>query len=396
MYITCPKCSTSYNVDGSNIGPTGRAVRCFNCSHSWRQLPVAARPVQDPSYASYAAQHHQLPMPPQYYPQGPYHDLQAYGQQAGYPLQNHQTRPQYPGSGRPSDLADAEPMNTSDQYIDPASTSHSDLIKRLDPDSGFKDIPLTEPDEDIKPEPDDGDLPSEEELDAMFGDVDSVPSLEPEADDNLADADEEELETLEDPLPLETLAQGPEETSSAEEIEPDNIPDPEPIPMAFPAEDEPHKKRGGKGLIIFGVIIVLLASIFAGGVIMRETVVSYLSGANTVYSMIGLRVPQAGDGLDLRFSEPRRDEKLEDKIIIDLVVENITDESLPVPDVITKATDADGNVVQEITTQPSKRTVKPGEVIRFKAVFKKVVPTAKDISVPVWAEIKKPDGQEKK
>ena len=66
------------------------------------------------------------------------------------------------------------------------------------------------------------------------------------------------------------------------------------------------------------------------------------------------------------------------------------------PDVITKATDANGTVVQEVTTQPPKRILKPGGIIRFEAVFEKVVPTAKDISVPKWGEFPSPDDNKKK
>ena len=45
-------------------------------------------------------------------------------------------------------------------------------------DNDFEDIPLTEPDDDIRPEPDgdgeDGNLPSDEELEAMFGEDDEI------------------------------------------------------------------------------------------------------------------------------------------------------------------------------------------------------------------------------
>ena len=174
-----------------------------------------------------------------------------------------------------------------------------------------------------------------------------------------------------------------DEAYPAEDLEPDNI-------------HEPDEKRGGEGLIISGVIIILLAGIFAGASIMREKVISYWSGANTVFSFVGLRIPQPGDGLDLRFTDPQRDKKVEDKIVINLIVENMTEKAQPVPDVITQATDANGTVVQKVITQPPKRTVKPGETIRFKAVFEKIAPTARDISIPSWGELPSPDNKKKK
>lgn len=35
MLIVCPNCTTSYQVDGSSLGPTGRSVRCVRCRHVW-------------------------------------------------------------------------------------------------------------------------------------------------------------------------------------------------------------------------------------------------------------------------------------------------------------------------------------------------------------------------
>lgn len=51
MRITCPSCSTSYDVDGSLFGDQGRPVRCTNCGHQWLQARIAdpaAEPVPPP------------------------------------------------------------------------------------------------------------------------------------------------------------------------------------------------------------------------------------------------------------------------------------------------------------------------------------------------------------
>ena len=209
-----------------------------------------------------------------------------------------------------------------------------------------------------------------------------------------------DLDALEDPEPIGGLSS--EQSVTGEDIDPDDIPDPEPIPGVFGAADDADEgeeaggKRSRKGLIFICVLIVLLAGVSTGAAIMREMVVTYWSGANDIFSLVGLRVPQLGDGLDLRYKEPRRDGKEEDKLIIDLIVENISDESKNVPDVITKAVDANGAVVQTISTPPPKRTLKPGETIRFKGVFEKVVPTAKKVSKPGWGDIPVSGKPEKK
>src|SRR3990172_3138279 len=74
MYITCPSCSTSYEVDGTQIGPQGRAVRCFNCRHTWQQYPVAAAPARMPRGQPAMA------APPRYAPSEPAYGEPAYAE----------------------------------------------------------------------------------------------------------------------------------------------------------------------------------------------------------------------------------------------------------------------------------------------------------------------------
>ncbi len=43
MILTCPECTTSYEADDALLGPTGRKVKCHNCSNIWmvtRDVPV--------------------------------------------------------------------------------------------------------------------------------------------------------------------------------------------------------------------------------------------------------------------------------------------------------------------------------------------------------------------
>lgn len=37
MFVSCPSCSTRYQIDASRIGAAGRKVRCTRCKHEWLQ-----------------------------------------------------------------------------------------------------------------------------------------------------------------------------------------------------------------------------------------------------------------------------------------------------------------------------------------------------------------------
>lgn len=50
MIVTCPNCSTRYQLDAGALVPSGRALRCVRCGHTWTQRPVsdtAARVVEE-------------------------------------------------------------------------------------------------------------------------------------------------------------------------------------------------------------------------------------------------------------------------------------------------------------------------------------------------------------
>jgi predicted Zn finger-like uncharacterized protein len=47
MILTCPQCSTRYQVDGAKFPSTGRNVRCAKCGHVWHQLGPMAEPDPD-------------------------------------------------------------------------------------------------------------------------------------------------------------------------------------------------------------------------------------------------------------------------------------------------------------------------------------------------------------
>lgn len=54
MILTCPSCSTRYEVDAWKFPPQGRDVRCHKCGHTWHEMrpdyvpPPRPEPVPEP------------------------------------------------------------------------------------------------------------------------------------------------------------------------------------------------------------------------------------------------------------------------------------------------------------------------------------------------------------
>ena len=110
--------------------------------------------------------------------------------------------------------------------------------------------------------------------------------------------------------------------------------------------------------------------------------------------MVGLRVPQPGDGLTVTSANPQRDEENDDRVTFDLIVENVSEDTQRIPVVITTATDANGAVVQETVTEPPQATIGLGKTVRYKGEFKSIAATARDIfsrfgGLPGDAQMKK-------
>ena len=414
MYISCPKCSTSYTIDGRNVDSGGRKVRCFKCGQAWLQHPepvlqsAPTRSEQTPEPAleqqqkATASDHH-----PQHFGSG-YPPLPLNtdpGSAAPYPPYYPPPYPPYypppppttdPGSAAPyppyypppyPDPPGATPVAEQSQLaLEPETTTASTLQS--------DDLPSLVQSEETTPDPsesvDISSLPSEEELAEVLGDGNDVKPIESATSqprEDISELSEVDLENLEDPDPISGIGGDEKEEFEDADVDPEDLPDPEPLPVMGEENDTVEKKRSLKGVIISLIVVVLLGGIIAGLIVMRDTVASFWPGANGVlYDWMGLRVPQPGDGLELTLRSPQRETKDgKDLIVFEIIIQNTTDKTQRVPTVISSLIDAEGNQVQEITTTPSGPTLEAGKIMRFKALFPNAPAAAKQ-SLAKWGD----------
>lgn len=186
MIISCPNCSAHYSVPIAALGETGRTLRCAKCSHAWEQLPYEDSVLELDDHEVTTA-----PPPP-------------------------------PPAPEPAPMPEPEP----------------------EPEPIFEPEPEPEPEPafEAEPEPDHmaasdqpiDDMPSDEELNEIFGD-DEIEPMESMAESMYSSDDIDDLDDLDDD-------------------------DPEPIPEVFTApvrKKEKEKKKGGFFKFLFILILIL-------------------------------------------------------------------------------------------------------------------------------------------
>ena len=397
MYVVCPDCQTSYILDGAQIGAEGKAMRCSNCGAAWRQFPPPVEPeipeveadlefADNPGQAGMG----KLGTSQPFSPGGPSGEAGAFPPPYPYP----------PPYFMPPQAVDGDPQNLPPQPypypypypyppVPPVDNGEGAVVTQsgaIGPQPK-EDVVVGSPtpteenvpsDEEIDTgaegnQNEDEIIPSDEELTEALGDgtdLGAIDSAAPQTNEETEPISEEALEALEDPDPIPGM-----DTEGASQIEepgtePEDLPDPEPIPTG--SSEEPAEKKSSLKTIIFIVLIILIIGSVIGGLILaRHSVIGFWTGANdALYGWMGLRVPQPGDGLEISLKSPqRKKEGGKDVIVFDVIIRNISENSQKVPNVILILTDAEGQKVQEIISTPPQLDVDPEKFIRFTAKF---------------------------
>jgi len=357
MIISCPVCAQQYNIDPATLGAEGKLVRCSNCGNKWRATESMAYPPPPPPVASHsesvASPRYQ---PSAFHPPQPPEPLQAFYQAPtppGYPpLQPQQPAAMEPAPA-PEPVPEPEPEpfeEEEDDFVDDVASSIDSMFDEDDDDDDIDDFVDDDDDDDIGE-----DLPTPEELDAMFA----------------GEEDPDVMESLNDH----------QDGDAMDYMDPDDIPD-EDVPDVF-STPLTKKKESGGGLVKFLIIsILIIGGIGAGLYYGKETIVGFVPQAEEFYAMVGMEDKTVGAGLEFKDIRSERDgAEGKDVLVVWGSIVNITDKMRAIPKIRVSLYDARNEEVQFIEVKPMKPKLEASGTIGFKAQLVDPVPTARRMEV---------------
>jgi hypothetical protein len=203
---------------------------------------------------------------------------------------------------------------------------------------------------------------SDDEIERILN---ATPHVEPEAVQSLVDGEREE--------------QAP--------INPEDIPDPEPLPQVFTAADrvDADEPAGGhKG--VWGVVagLVVVAALAAGLFFLRTTVMALWPATEPLYAMVGIEKLGAGlELVDLRNEWVNGTERSD--LVVHGIIANASDRERSVPMLRIELRDGRDTIVQVYVYPPEKTRLAVGERLNFKAHVGEVLKTARRTHI-VWTE----------
>ena len=311
MIITCPNCTTHYNVQPALLGD-GSHTRCFNCGYSWFQGPVVSPP------------------PP--------------------PMMPKSVMPQTGIMPPPPTFLDAA---TS------ATTSPSAQVPVSDVSDPKSDAPKTVNEGNEKSEEDSNRNIPAENLNASLDDTDQPTSIESIAEEGGSDED------------------------IIDDIDPDNLPDPEPIPNVFmpnagnSAEKKPRSLIKTIMIALVAFLIILVAALVFG----RGFIMDMLPFTKEIYATVGLG-ENLGEGLKIGNAKPTRGTvQGKEALIVTGVITNISDKTRLVPLIKVAIWDDDNNEVQSAVSPPQRSELPAGKRMKFKVTLMEPSPRARRVEV---------------
>jgi hypothetical protein len=171
-------------------------------------------------------------------------------------------------------------------------------------------------------------------------------------------------------------------------IDPDKIPDPDPIPQALTSvdddddDDDDKKKHAKTGKIIGIACAIFIAILLVSGYFLKSLILDIVPDAAIIYDMVGMGNEEIGAGLKiLNVKSSRETEKGQEIIVIRGRIKNISDIVRTVPIVQVDLFDGKGNSIQNTYVTPIRNKLEPRKQVSFKARLIKPSPKARKLEV---------------
>jgi len=153
----------------------------------------------------------------------------------------------------------------------------------------------------------------------------------------------------------------------------DDIPDPDPIPEVFSADDDEFMrddvvKTGGKGKIVGIAAVVLILALGGGAFFGRSYIIEMVPQAAGIFEMLNFGGSEIGEGLDIRNVKSLREvESGVDILIVRGEISNVSEEERLVPMIRVVLYDGEGEEVQSTIAAPLKNRLPAGTAVGFSA-----------------------------
>ena len=159
------------------------------------------------------------------------------------------------------------------------------------------------------------------------------------------------------------------------EIDPEDIPDPEPLPQSLTGPEMRFEDDSGMGLgkkIAIGVVILIFA-ILGGVIFAKKQIIAMVPAVAPVYSaldpvlgMLDFGGHDIGEGLDLKDIKYEPDVvNGKDFLTVKGKVTNTTDKRQVLPAIRITLGDAEGNPITSVDILPIKQSLRANETISF-------------------------------
>ena len=126
--------------------------------------------------------------------------------------------------------------------------------------------------------------------------------------------------------------------------------------------------RRGSQTLGWAVLLLVLGGLGLGGYFGRDVILEKLPQAASLYEPLGLMPPLLGHGLRIQIKPQRRLVDGERKLVIEGIIANVSSETLPVPRLRARLTDASGQAIDQWDFSVEAEPLPPGGTAGFETM----------------------------